>query len=380
MNQFEKSIFCSSFLRIQVMEIRRKEISGRALGVWIFSWMSALSLISASARAEPTLVGHWTFDNQSLAETSGFQTPGLHDGTGFGTINYVSGPLGTSGYALDLSADDTYVTINNSAFVDSTSQLYHDTFDQQLEDGMTIAFWGMNLSALEWSPFISKNGEDNGYQVRRNGTTDNFSWTIRGANAPGDTSGGLITDEWQHYAAVWTKTERRLYINGSLVDRVAGPTTLRIASHELLIFGGRQRLPVGDIERISGVMLDDVRIYDTGLSIDELTAENIDGVTFAALAGDYNGDGAVDSADYTIWRDTLGSTTYLRADGNNNGSVDLGDYTLWRNNFGAQLSSVSTAVVPEPASVGVLLIGAAGPLWRRRSSSHGVKAECHALN
>src|SRR5262249_39970448 len=39
-------------------------------------------------------------------------------------------------------------------------------------------------------------------------------------------------------------------------------------------------------------------------------------VTFviAPLPGDYNGDGIVDAADYTVWTDSLGSTTNLAAD------------------------------------------------------------------
>jgi hypothetical protein len=57
-----------------------------------------------------------------------------------------------------------------------------------------------------------------------------------------------------------------------------------------------------------------------------------------ALPGDYNHDGRVDSADYTVWRDTKGSTTDLRADGNADGVVDEADYDLWKANFGASAS------------------------------------------
>src|SRR5262249_14859890 len=40
--------------------------------------------------------------------------------------------------------------------------------------------------------------------------------------------------------------------------------------------------------------------------------------TIPVRSGDYNGDGVVDAADYTFWRDRVGSTD-LRADGDGNG-------------------------------------------------------------
>ncbi len=53
------------------------------------------------------------------------------------------------------------------------------------------------------------------------------------------------------------------------------------------------------------------------------------------LQGDYNRDGAVDAADYTVWRDAVGGAGGLAADGTRNGIVDQEDYLLWRSNFGA---------------------------------------------
>lgn len=76
----------------------------------------------------------------------------------------------------------------------------------------------------------------------------------------------------------------------------------------------------------------------------------------AELAGDYNGDGLVDAADYTVWRDGG-----LDADGNNDGQVNAADYAIWENNYGATASSRSAAV-PEPLALVLALIGLAGKI------------------
>lgn len=56
------------------------------------------------------------------------------------------------------------------------------------------------------------------------------------------------------------------------------------------------------------------------------------------LLGDYNNNQAIDAPDYTIWRDTLGSTTDFRANGNNEGAsedfIDMADYDTWKAGFG----------------------------------------------
>jgi GH35 family endo-1,4-beta-xylanase len=96
-------------------------------------------------------------------------------------------------------------------------------------------------------------------------------------------------------------------------------------------------------------------------------------------AGDYNGDAIVDAADYTIWRDTIGSTSDLRADGNGDGMIDAGDYSVWQSNFGATYPAAgagASAAVPEPATAVLGLLGlisiAAGRTFKRRIK-RGVK-------
>lgn len=64
-----------------------------------------------------------------------------------------------------------------------------------------------------------------------------------------------------------------------------------------------------------------------------------------ANIADYNSDGNVNAADYTVWRDTLGSTTDLRADGDENGTVEAADYEFWRTRFGETSSERLTVFI-----------------------------------
>jgi hypothetical protein len=80
----------------------------------------------------------------------------------------------------------------------------------------------------------------------------------------------------------------------------------------------------------------------------------------AGVAGDYNEDGVVDAADYTVWRDVLAAGgTYLPND-ETPGTVDESDYTVWKANFGMTGGSGSghgSQAVPEPTALVLALLG-----------------------
>jgi hypothetical protein len=96
------------------------------------------------------------------------------------------------------------------------------------------------------------------------------------------------------------------------------------------------------------------------------------------LAGDYNNDGMVDAADYTVWRDSLASGTPLLNETASLGTVDQDDYAAWKTNFGATLNnngSGSLGAVPEPSTC-LLLLGSAAlvaaPRRRRAAPTESV--------
>ena len=71
---------------------------------------------------------------------------------------------------------------------------------------------------------------------------------------------------------------------------------------------------------------------------------------YNVVDGDYNLDGMVDAADYTVWRNTLGMVgipLYSGADGNGNGMIDADDYLVWKANYGnSSPAAVTMAVAP----------------------------------
>ena len=96
--------------------------------------------------------------------------------------------------------------------------------------------------------------------------------------------------------------------------------------------------------------------------------------------GDYNDNGVVDAADYTVWRDTFGAsvTPGDGADGDESGTIDTGDYTFWKSHFGETVpgagAGLAAAAVPEPTSTVLLLAGIllSGPLLLRARSATAI--------
>jgi autotransporter-associated beta strand protein len=92
------------------------------------------------------------------------------------------------------------------------------------------------------------------------------------------------------------------------------------------------------------------------------------GVLSVALPGDYNQDGTVDTADFIVWRENLGSSNYLPND-LLGGTIGSGQYDQWRSRFGQSADVGSAASIerenffasPEPATV---LLAALGLLLR----------------
>jgi hypothetical protein len=88
------------------------------------------------------------------------------------------------------------------------------------------------------------------------------------------------------------------------------------------------------------------------------------------LPGDYNDDGFVNAADYTVWRNNLGAPAGTLPNDVDGGAISQAHYETWRVNFGELLGTGasdlnSLTVVPEPTTFAMLLF-ACLPLLRRK--------------
>lgn len=152
------------------------------------------------------------------------------------------------------------------------------------------------------------------------------------------------------------------YLNGMLVKQALTEAQLSDIDFVNMYLGANQ---AGN--RLTPGFYEEVRIYDYALSEDEVIGNLLNGpdVVNAATA-DTNGDGVVDAADYITVKKNLGTATGAGAaagDLNRDGVVDWADLGIVIEGINA--GSTGSAVTPEPASLGLLAIGAVALLRRR---------------
>ncbi|MEQ8846780.1 hypothetical protein [Botrimarina sp.] len=121
--------------------------------------------------------------------------------------------------------------------------------------------------------------------------------------------------------------------------------------------------PLTGGERLPDSLIDDVAFWE-GFATPEVAqglfdgtytifdAPIIDPAAVDGLPGDFNDDGAVDAADYTVFRDNSGGDTALPNDDGLGTPIGSAHYDLWVANYGQ--SPAETAAVPEPTGVAIL--------------------------
>ena len=309
--------------------------------------LSFVVLLNSFANAVPrdfTLV-----TNQSSITISGSVThttfgtaPIQQQGTGGLTATY-SGTIKTdrasnaisflTGSLVDANVTGNWRPLADAA--DGTSPADYGARVSYLGGLAVVNFAGRNLVAGLIGPATTINGSD---EFDLSTTSVNFLTGDLAFRGPGGTPSG--TNSLANQSGPLSGT-------GSLSS-----TTLSGQTTETLTF------PVNATFNFNADASTSVSLTLTG----ELVATS----TFSAgLPGDYNENGAVDAADYVVWRDNLGSGNALPND--DSAGVGQDDYTRWTAHFGQPAGSgVGTAAaVPEGSTLAWLCVWVAAVVCRR---------------
>ena len=263
--------------------------------------------------AQASLVSYWSM-NDNLTDSIGG-----HDGTymygGVANNAYAWYEAGVVGNCLYIDGDGSFVEIADEAAFDSTST------------ALTVSCWVKTDGGLsdDWMNLINK-GCDDGWELRNIwGETDQTCLTVHlagqpwGINENNYSTPNVYDDQWHHVAATFDGVYRKLYVDGSLVDRYtlgteASPVQIQ-STDEPVRFGAYYTSTVTDTRDYFRGWMDEVAIYDSALTSNQVTAlyntvspdnlpaaipDNNDPVT-VTTEGEYVG---LDTTTGAWWRDS----------------------------------------------------------------------------
>ncbi|MEX2172015.1 MAG: PEP-CTERM sorting domain-containing protein [Pirellulales bacterium] len=219
---------------------------------------------------------------------------------------------------LDFDESDLNVEVPIPGFAHDPDGFKPSTGDSAGDGWTAIRDWGVKSAGVVTFPNNAANADWNG----------NFNWYNRPSFIGTNPAGGFTSDSGFKMEYIVTE------------EMVGETLTFEI--------GNREHYGVIDgflFIEVNGLFIAEGDQYPKNDLLDIYTQADLDaGILPQANVADYNGDGTVNAADYAVWRDG-GSPDDTQA-----------GYDLWKANFGNS-GSGSGSAVPEPASVGLLLVG-----------------------
>jgi Concanavalin A-like lectin/glucanases superfamily len=301
---------------------------------------------------------------------------GAQDGTVVGASSFGTGLYKLSGQALVQNATAQSITLPAGDYIRNVP-------------GATLAAWIrpdlVDTGAHSIMVFNNSDATVGGglgasrANIQINGTSFRAIGRPGDAAAGGSTTitGGTAVQGLSYFVAgvfQYATGSMQLYVNGQQVAQtsaIAGwtanvPDTPSLAARIGANFDGSAEYFVGAI--------DGARVFNTAMDATQiLNLYNLE----AFPPGDTDGNGVVELADLdpikANWRMTGKTKAQGNLSGDAGGLVDFSDFRIWKTGFigagGGSLDGIdlSFASVPEPAAIGLALIGLLMPLgWRRR--------------
>jgi hypothetical protein len=259
---------------------------------------TAISSNAIVALSEPKLVGRWFNGSASLADVSGYQPAGTHDGYAVGAANYVftnDVPPGLTGQSILFPASDSGIAISNSSTADGAT--YTNTFDSS---AFSVSFWAKDRGpgGANWLAWVAKDGYNNngeyngiGWSVGIEAWSQYLYFAMEGIDNGGITytlgdglwGNGILqcnpqnlpgdNTTWHHYAVTYSAATgvRRTYFDGTLVAQQNGCAQYDLAADKHLTIACQEQTVAGFTGLLRGFMYD-VSIFNYTLTSNQVVA------------------------------------------------------------------------------------------------------------
>jgi hypothetical protein len=211
--------------------------------VWSFKTLPDIPI------TDPNLVGWWKLD-EGTGST-------VIDWSGHGNFGRINGdPQGVAGYdgdALEFDGRGDYVNCGNSPSLTITGDI-------------TFMCW-IKVAAFSktWETILAK-GDDSYRMSRGPGTGDSIHFGCNGPSGGNLNATTIVTDDtWHHAALMYNGTTQIIYIDGAEDARQASTGSINVSSYDFCI--GENLDATG--RHLTG-LVDDVRIYNRALSLEEI--------------------------------------------------------------------------------------------------------------
>jgi len=364
------------------------------IAVWITVSLARVSTAAVLESLQPYLVDHYTFDNPLNADLQSTVELDLgSDATNIQLVNgaprVADGAWWGSQYSLETGQKNSAPNDDWKAGVMFSSSAESTLAGTNHVAGITIMGWFKPLRVDMSNPSPNTNTENpddfynafglagllrgdrftdglDGHAVRAlleviNGKVTGLGRRLDSQNGNGsrasvdDWHSVMPSGSWTHLTATFDFDDGEifLYKNGlPLASSVADTGSWNVDENVNLTsssnaggikIGGSYPDNSQEKNPFTG-RLDELMFFNKFLSDAEVAAQF---QLVSNIPGDFNFDGAVNAADYTVWRNGLGS------------SYSIADYDVWKSHFGVLAPSAGggAAAVPEPGVAVWLFFG-----------------------